>query len=69
MYTKFQNVILPKFSRPQKSILKFAKTYWKSMEIPNSAIVFIKILFFISDDSFADIFSLCSMNKILEKWR
>ena len=37
------------------------------MEIPNSAILFIKILFVTADDSFADIFALCSMNKILEK--
>jgi len=29
--------------------------------------LFIQILFFTVDDSFADVFALCSMNKILEK--
>jgi len=34
------------------------------MEIPN---LFIQILFFTADDSFADVFAFCSMNRIFKK--
>jgi len=39
------------------------------MEIPSSAFFLIQILFFTVDDTFANIFTLCSIYKIFEKWR
>jgi len=39
--------------------------YWKSMEISKFSRLVIQILCFAVDDSFTNVFTLCSMNKIL----
>jgi len=52
-----------------EKVLNLVKTYikLKSMEIPSSAFFLIQILFFTVDDTFANIFTLCSIYKIFEK--
>jgi len=58
-----------RFARPWKSI-EFVQNVHKVLKKCGNYKfnhLFIQFLFFTTDDSFADVFSLCSMNKILEK--
>jgi len=52
-----------------EKVLNFAKIYKVLKKDGNSEFnhLFIKILFFTADGSYADVFALCSMNKIFEK--
>jgi len=59
------------FARPWKSI-EFGQNGHKVLKkYGNSKFsdLFIQILFFTTDDNFADAFALCCINKISEKWR
>jgi len=59
------------FSRPWKRLnqAKMSIKYWKSMGIPNSAICLFKFCTLLLVTVLQMFFALCSMNKILKKWR